>query len=421
MKKTFNINVAGFPFIIDDDAYTLLDNYLQTIENAFAGNDETRELANDIESRVAELLMERTSTNSPIVSVADVEEVISRVGQPEEIMEEDETISIKTPGGDNAAKEDAKNAATPPPYIPPVTPIKKKLFRDPQNTMIGGVCSGLAWYLNMDPTIVRLLTVLITMISMFSGAIAYLILMLVVPEAKTPLERMQMMGEEPTVKNIGKTVTDNFRDDNTSASPQKTAQPSSFAATTTTVLGILANILLMIGLVIAVIVLISMAIGLIGCLFALIVFGTSWGGTLIGENTPCRFEAAGTIPVYGVLCGIGGILALGIPLYVLVRRGFRKDKAHLTPGVRNTLIALCALGFIMAAVSTGRIINLQSQQEEERWLRQEHTIEHDHMDYEEQYPDDVSGSCTNASDTIVSDTITTDARQDIQTKTDSIM
>ena len=65
MKKTFNINVAGFPFIIDDDAYTLLDNYLQTIENAFAGNDETRELANDIESRVAELLMERTSTNSP--------------------------------------------------------------------------------------------------------------------------------------------------------------------------------------------------------------------------------------------------------------------------------------------------------------------------------------------------------------------
>ena len=244
MKKTFNINVAGFPFIIDDDAYTLLDNYLQTIENAFAGNDETRELANDIESRVAELLMERTSTNSPIVSVADVEEVISRVGQPEEIMEEDETISIKTPGGDNAAKEDAKNAATPPPYIPPVTPIKKKLFRDPQNTMIGGVCSGLAWYLNMDPTIVRLLTVLITMVSMFSGAIAYLILMLVVPEAKTPLERMQMMGEEPTVKNIGKTVTDNFRDDNTSASPQKTAQPSSFAATTTTVLGILANILL---------------------------------------------------------------------------------------------------------------------------------------------------------------------------------
>lgn len=421
MKKTFNINVAGFPFIIDDDAYTLLDNYLQTIENAFAGNDETRELANDIESRVAELLMERTSTNSPIVSVADVEEVISRVGQPEEIMEEDETISIKTPGGDNAAKEDAKNAATPPPYIPPVTPIKKKLFRDPQNTMIGGVCSGLAWYLNMDPTIVRLLTVLITMVSMFSGAIAYLILMLVVPEAKTPLERMQMMGEEPTVKNIGKTVTDNFRDDNTSASPQKTAQPSSFAATTTTVLGILANILIMIGLVIAVIVLISMAIGLIGCLFALIVFGTSWGGTLIGENTPCRFEAAGTIPVYGVLCGIGGILALGIPLYVLVRRGFKKDKAHLTPGVRNTLIALCALGFIMAAVSTGRIINLQSQQEEERWLRQEHTIEHDHMDYEEQYPDDVSGSCTNASDTIVSDTITTDARQDIQTKTDSIM
>ena len=115
----------------------------------------------------------------------------------------------------------------------------------------------------------------------------FLILMIVVPEAKTPLERMQMMGEEPTVKNIGKTVTDNFRDDNTSASPQKTAQPSSFAATTTTVLGILANILLMIGLVLAVMVLISLVFGFIGCLFALIMFGTSWGGTLILPIPSC--------------------------------------------------------------------------------------------------------------------------------------
>ena len=61
MKKTFTINVAGFPFTIDDDAYTLLNDYLDTLEHAFARQDDTRELVSDIESREAELLLECTA------------------------------------------------------------------------------------------------------------------------------------------------------------------------------------------------------------------------------------------------------------------------------------------------------------------------------------------------------------------------
>ena len=218
MKKTFNINVAGFPFIIDDDAYTLLSDYLDTIEKAFSRQEDGNEVASDIESRIAELLLECTSSGSQIVSAANVEEVISRVGKPEEMIEDDINVSADETTGEAKAIVNETESIIPPPYIPPMPPTKRKLYRDPMNAMLGGVCSGLAWYLKLDPTMVRLITVLITIISVATGGIAYLILWIVIPEARTPLERMEMMGEEPTVENIGKTVTGNFRDDATQGS-----------------------------------------------------------------------------------------------------------------------------------------------------------------------------------------------------------
>lgn len=369
MKKTFNINVAGFPFTIDDDAYTLLSDYLDTIEHAFAKQDDSRELVNDIESRIAELLLEQTSSGSAIVTAQDVEQVIRRVGQPEEMIEEDETITI------DSEKAEYKETVTPPPYIPPLPKQKKKLYRDPQNAMLGGVCAGLGCYLNVDPTVVRLLTVLLTVLSVATMGIAYLILWIVVPEARTPYERMQMMGEQPTVENIGKTVTDNFREENSQGSQPSTPQHSAnLGDSLATFFGVCARILVIIGLIIAIPLLVAMVIGLIGCVFSLIMFSTSWGWTLFGEAVPEWYEEAGTIPMWGVVCGIGSILALGIPLYLLVRMGLNKKHRPLSKGVRNTLIVVWILGFITAAFSTGRIINLAHEQDRLNDLRweQEH-------------------------------------------------
>lgn len=369
MKKTFNINVAGFPFTIDDDAYTLLSEYLDTIEHAFAKQDDSRELVNDIESRIAELLLEQTSSGSAIVTAQDVEQVIRRVGQPEEMIEEDETITI------DSEKAEYKETVTPPPYIPPLPKQKKKLYRDPQNAMLGGVCAGLGCYLNVDPTVVRLLTVLLTVLSVATMGIAYLILWIVVPEARTPYERMQMMGEQPTVENIGKTVTDNFREENSQGSQPSAPQHSAnLGDSLATFFGVCARILVIIGLIIAIPLLVAMVIGLIGCVFSLIMFSTSWGWTLFGEAVPEWYEEAGTIPMWGVVCGIGSILALGIPLYLLVRMGLNKKHTPLSKGVRNTLIVVWILGFITAAFSTGRIINLAHEQDRLNDLRweQEH-------------------------------------------------
>lgn len=358
MKKTCNINVAGFPFTIDDDAYALLDNYLITIENAFAAEEDTRELAADIESRIAELLQERTSAGSSIITALDVEEVIARVGQPEEIIADDDSISITT---DNCGEPDRTTGtiATPPPYV---APVKKKLYRDPADAMVGGVCAGLAWYLNADPTFVRLITLIITLLSVATGGIAYLVMWIVVPEARTPLERMQMMGKQPTVENIGKTVTDTFRED--SQQPWSQTHPdSSFGGTLASLIGNFTRVLIIIGLIIGVPLLVALVIGLIGCVFTLIMFGTSFGTSLFGGEIPEWYAEAGSIPVYGVVCGIGSILTLGIPLFILVRMGLKKNGAQLSKGVRNTLLALWIIGFITAAVSTGRIISLAQEEQ----------------------------------------------------------
>ncbi|MDE5713745.1 MAG: PspC domain-containing protein [Muribaculaceae bacterium] len=402
MKKTFNINVAGFPFTIDDDAYTLLSDYLDTIEHAFARQDDSRELIDDIESRIAELLLEQTSSGSAIVTAQDVEQVIRRVGQPEEMMEEDESLTI------DSEKVEYKESVTPPPYIPPLPKQKKKLFRDPQNAMLGGVCAGLGWYLNVDPTVVRLLTVLLTVVSVATMGIAYLILWIVVPEARTPFERMQMMGEQPTVENIGKTVTDNFREENSqNLQPAMSAHSANFGDSLATFFGVCARILVIVGLIIAIPLLIAMVIGLVGCVFSLIMFSTSWGWTLFGEAVPDWYEEAGTIPMWGVICGIGSILTLGIPLYLLVRMGLNKKSSPLSKGVKFTLITVWILGLITAAVSTGRIINLAN--ERDRLCHQRWEMEYEKNSENNEFTEsDETVTESTTSDSVSSDSIKTD-------------
>lgn len=402
MKKTFNINVGGFPFIIDEDAYSLLNDYIQTIEHAFSQQEDGIEVVSDIESRIAELLMEYTSAGSPIVSVANVEDVISRIGKPEEMIEDEIKVTVNEEDGTTTVSDKQTERLTPPPYIPPLPPLKKKLYRDPQNSMLGGVCSGLAWYLKADPTMVRLITVLVTIISVATCGIAYLILWIVIPEARSPLERMEMMGEEPTVANIGKTVTDNFRDDNKNH-PNIKAN-SGVGSVVAKIFSIVVKILIIIGMILAVSILAAMIIGFIGCLFALIMFGTSWSGTMFGEISPI-WEGAGNTPLYGVICGLGIILVLGIPLFLLVRKGW-KNPAPMSTSMKTTLTVLWIIGFVTAAVAAGRILNIEYENELESHKKWKNEYNQDFTETEFQMKefadnnDSVSSSNVNIIDSI---------------------
>lgn len=165
-----------------------------------------------------------------------------------------------------------------------------------------------------------------------------------------PLQKMQMMGERPTMENIGKTVTDNFKEEkgektgvsDDSGSPQNTIS---------TIFSILLKALIMIGIIIGVPILIAMVIGLIGCVFFITMAGSS---SLAGLDFLSDEERQ--YAFYGCIIGIGAILALGVPIFILLHRAFTKGRKPFSTTTRWILGILCAGGFITAAISTGILV-----------------------------------------------------------------
>ena len=197
MNKVLNINLGGYPFTIDDDAFEHLENYLDTIHAHFKKSEGYEEITSDIEARMAELFQEQLSGRS-IVTVPIVETCIGIMGTPEEFgaegIEEEDEFYEKT---NTHSSQEETNYHT-----------GKKLFRDPDDQTVGGVCAGIAAYFGIeDPLWVRLLFVL----GFFSGTIgfwAYLILWTIIPEAKSAGDRLAMRGEPINVSNIGKIIED---------------------------------------------------------------------------------------------------------------------------------------------------------------------------------------------------------------------
>lgn len=374
MKKTFNINLAGYPFVIDDDAFNLLKDYLDTIRSAFNSTDDGAEIVNDIEARFAELLSEYDPERKRIVTLEDVSKVIARIGQPEEILEIEETEKNNMEEQEECIEtehEVKSQEETPPPYKPENKyhfnfnfNFRKRLFRDPQNALLGGVCSGIAHYFNIDPTLVRILTVLLTLLSATTIGIAYIILWIIVPEARTPMQRMEMFGEEPTMENIGKKVTENY------ISPEKEYEisgnynGSSFGNFIMRFFSVIIKILILIGLAIGAIILFAFVIGLLGCIIALFVVGASILGSpeamgnLGGSLWMDKYDV---IPFYGIICGIGGIITLGIPLYLLVRMGWnnqKKNTQELSLGKRRSLLIIWIVGVVILTLSLIKIVRI---------------------------------------------------------------
>ena len=201
MKKTININLGGQPFIIDEVAYEILHRYFEALKLKFTVEAEQKEILSDIEARVGEVFTQRLGRTRAVVSEEDVDYVISLMGRPEDIAGETDTAA---PG------QQAKSTTSSTTYT---GPVEKKFFRDPDNKKVGGVISGLCHYFGWsDPTWIRVAVVVLSLFSGFSLgfpiAVIYLILLIVVPEATTSAEKLQMRGEPVTIQNIEKEVRD---------------------------------------------------------------------------------------------------------------------------------------------------------------------------------------------------------------------
>jgi phage shock protein PspC (stress-responsive transcriptional regulator) len=191
MKTTVTINLGGLIFHIDDDAYEVLHSYLIAIERQFANETDPKEIISDIESRLAELFTETLGNKKDVISKEDVARVISIMGEPQDFSVDDEQDNQTT----------RKNMST--------YQTTKRLYRDPDDRVLGGVCGGLGAYFNSDPLLFRILFIII-FFGLGSGLIIYVILWIAIPEARTTAQKLEMRGEPITIDNIKKAVREEF-------------------------------------------------------------------------------------------------------------------------------------------------------------------------------------------------------------------
>jgi phage shock protein PspC (stress-responsive transcriptional regulator) len=200
MKKTLTINLNGQVFNIDEDAYDLLDVYLKNLQNYFRKEEGQDEIISDFESRIEEIFNQKIRKGaSNVISIADVENVIKLVGTPSDFDEQNNAENAYNHSFDSQQKSA---------YNPERR--NKKLYRNPNNKMLGGVCSGLATFFGIDTTIVRII-LFILVVFWGTGILFYVLLWLLVPEAKTAEQQLEMTGEAINLENIGKVLSDNAK------------------------------------------------------------------------------------------------------------------------------------------------------------------------------------------------------------------
>jgi phage shock protein PspC (stress-responsive transcriptional regulator) len=187
MKITVSINLGGYSFNIDEDAYAELKRYLKNLEIYFAQEESSSEILSDIETRMAELFRAKLTGYKQVITIEDVKEAISILGTPEDIADKE---------GPTAYEKFS-------------TPGSHRMYRDPDNRILGGVCAGMGCYWNLDPLVIRVIFIALTLAGGL-GALTYLILWIVLPEAKTTAQKIEMKGEPVNIHNIKENVKKEF-------------------------------------------------------------------------------------------------------------------------------------------------------------------------------------------------------------------
>lgn len=195
MNKTIIINISGAIFHIEEDAYDMLKSYMTEVKKHFGLSADSFEIVTDIENRIAELFNEILKRDlKQVIIFKDVEVVIAQMGRPADFDNIDETAAEINAG-----------------QIRETAPIQKKLFRDSDDKVIAGVCSGLAHFFGTDPVWIRLIWAALFFAGGL-GVITYLVLWIAMPLARTRTEKLAMNGEDANLETIKNSVSDELND-----------------------------------------------------------------------------------------------------------------------------------------------------------------------------------------------------------------
>lgn len=324
MKKNIQINLYGTLYNIDDDAYALLERYLDSMKRFFQSQECGAEIADDIEHRVAELLWEKKEAGMEAVNIETIKEIIGKIGNANEI------------GGQDTAETGGSTTSEDGEYVE--VEVKqsdsmfgnlkgKRLFRNPKDKVIAGVCSGLAQYLDLkDPAIMRVAFVVIAFLlswlgswawldgiglfSLWTMPITYLLLMIIMPEAKTAEDMLRMNGQEVTPETINEQI---INDSDAAAAGQQPVQNGNGCLSILLKLALFILALPFLFVILAIVVVfIFVCVAVIG--------GTATMFPFFAEGD------AGWIPEY--FSNHGGLMIVGclstlcffaIPIYVIIR------------------------------------------------------------------------------------------------------
>ena len=179
MKKTINVAIGGCSFTIDEDAYSRLEEYLDSFNAGLDSTSGSKTAADELEMRIADLLKEKLG-NREVVDLGIVNAVLNQTG----------------PVGTESRQSEDNHY-----YRPGDKERIRKFFRDADGKKLAGVCSGLALYLNIDVSLIRILFLVVFFFGS-AGGWGYLVLWIIAPEARTAAEKCEMRGIPPTAENI---------------------------------------------------------------------------------------------------------------------------------------------------------------------------------------------------------------------------
>jgi phage shock protein PspC (stress-responsive transcriptional regulator) len=318
MKKTSYININGKVYQIDEDAQRHLEGYLQSIRQRIDNSQDQKEVMDDIEARIGELFSAACQNPSEVVNEEMVKEAIRIIGEPEEIVDKEES-------------SDEKKTSTPPPFEAP----RKRLYRDRRNRVIAGVCGGLGAYFDVDPILFRLIFIL----SFFSGITIFLYIgfWIAMPEAITPAQRMEMGG-------FSKTSDETWRSSGSKGNQPTSSGLSSFINQFLQVLRVILGLFLSIG---SFILLTAFVIGVL-------MLKNSIGFLDAETDGFSQIPSLLIPPVELNLTALALVLFFGIPLMALLYVGIKLifNIRKSVPAI-NVLLFIAWLGSIGLLVYTG--------------------------------------------------------------------
>ena len=338
MKKNITINLCGRLFQIDEDAYEMLQKYIESLRQSFGHEEGGDEIVNDIEARIAELFDELRQQGIEAITIDHVKDIITRIGKPEELTGEEKKQDNENEGHKyesfrTAAQDICDNVRA--------RTAGKKLYRNPKDKMLAGVLSGLAAYTNTDPVIWRLFFVLLVLFYGF-GIIAYIVLAIVIPEAKTPEQQLQMEGKDVTPQNLADVVVED----------KQPIQPNRGCLSTlfTVVFSIFAAFFVAIASIVGVVLLVCLLLIIVSLVVVFTVPSAFNVSLPFDINHLHLAELMSIHPWIVVAFIVGLLLALCIPLYAIGHMLFSKAGKVQPMGIGQRILwivlwvaSLCSL------------------------------------------------------------------------------